>query len=184
MEFLQQLDDEGQINLYYFDESGFCLTPVVPYGWQPVGETFRIPCQRSQRLNVLGFMSRQNNLFYHTTEGRVTADTVIAAFDEFAEQYYFSEFKQTKKPCLIPLDNASMHRSKAFTDRIEHWLVRGVCLHFIPPYSPELNLIEILWRKVKYEWLPMGAYQSYSIMKETVLDVLNSVGRKFRITFA
>ncbi|HPQ95264.1 MAG: transposase [Thiothrix sp.] len=87
-------------------------------------------------------------------------------------------------PGIITLDNASIHRSQAVLDRIEHWLVRGIGLHFIPADSPELNLIETLWRKVKYEWLPMKAYQSFSTLKETVLDVLDSVDRKFQITFA
>ena len=68
--------------------------------------------------------------------------------------------------------------------RVEHWMLRGVALHFLPPYSPELNLIEILWRKVKYEWLPMDAYQSYTKLKARVKEVLGGVGEKFRITFA
>lgn len=29
------------------------------------------------------------------------------------------------------------------------------------PYSPELNLIEILWRQMKYAWLPLSAYLSF-----------------------
>jgi len=64
------------------------------------------------------------------------------------------------------------------------WQQRDVWLHFLPPYSPELNLIEILWRKVKYEWLPLDAYQSYGHLKKWVLEVLDSVGEKFQITFA
>lgn len=50
--------------------------------------------------------------------------------------------------------------------------------------NTELNLIEILWRKVKYEWLPMDAYQSYENLKTRVQEVFSSVGGKFRITFA
>lgn len=185
MSWLQQLEDEGQINLAYFDESGFSLTPVVPYGWQPVGETFRIPCHHSPRVNVLGFMRRDNPLFYHAVEGRVTSETVIAAFDEFAEHYYETEFKRTGKICFVPLDNASIHRSQAFMDKKDDWLLRGICPRFIPPYCPELNLIEILWRKVKYEWLPMQAYQSsFEKLKTSVKNVLDQVGDKFWITFA
>jgi len=57
-------------------------------------------------------------------------------------------------------------------------------LHFLPPYSPELNLIEILWRKLKYEWLPLDAYQSYGHLKKWLLEILDNVGEKFQITFA
>ena len=183
MAWLQQQADEGRIHLRYFDESGVSLTPVVPYGWQPVGETHRIPCQRSQRFNLLGFLSRNNELFFQTSDKSVDADTVIAAFDAFAEDYYVSEFKQSGKLCFVVLDNASMHRSQAFTDKREDWLLRGVIPRFIPPYCPELNLIEILWRKIKYEWLSLDAYKSYKDMKEQVLAVLDEFGKKYTITF-
>ncbi|MEZ5477809.1 MAG: transposase, partial [Thiolinea sp.] len=65
----------------------------------------------------------------------------------------------------------------------DDWLLKGVCPRFIPPYCPELNLIEILWRKVKYEWLPLHAYQSsFEHVKATVIEVLDQVGEKFSIT--
>ncbi|MCB1619755.1 MAG: transposase [Thiothrix sp.] len=115
----------------------------------------------------------------------MTPETVIAAFDDFAERDDETEFKHTGKPCFIPLDNASIHRSQAFRDKQEDWLLRGICPRFIPPYCPELNLIEILWRKVKYEWLPMQAYQStFEHLKTTVKNVLDQVGQKLWITFA
>ena len=113
----------------------------------------------------------------------MNAETVIAAFDKFAEDYAYSEFNRTEKLCVVVLDNASMHRSKAFLDKVDDWLLKGILLHFIPPYSPELNLIEILWRKIKYEWLPLSAYQSFSVLKESVADVLERTGKEFLITF-
>jgi transposase len=30
-------------------------------------------------------------------------------------------------------------------------------IKYLPPYSPELNLIEILWRRIKYTWLPFSS---------------------------
>jgi hypothetical protein len=42
----------------------------------------------------------------------------------------------------------------------------------------------MLWRKVKYGWLPLDAYQSYSHLKKWVLEILGNVGEKFQITFA
>lgn len=182
--YLKGLEKEGKVNVFYFDETGFSTIPYVPYAWQKVGETYRIPSQRSKRFNVLGFFSRTNRTFFRFSETTVTTETVIAAFDEFAEDYFFSYYRDTKIPCLLVLDNASIHTSAEFVARIEHWMLRGIGLHFLPAYSPELNLIEILWRKVKYEWLPMDAYQSYENLKTRVQEVFSSVGGKFRITFA
>jgi transposase len=180
---LKQQEDDGKLMLYYFDESGFSTTPCVPYGWQRIGETRQIACHRSKRMNVLGFLNRSNELFFHTSEQSVTTDTVVNAFDAFVETYA-SKYQQTKVPCIVVLDNASIHRSRVFKEKMADWQQRGVCLHFLPPYSPELNLIEMLWRKVKYEWLPLDAYQSYGHLKKWVLEILGNVGEKFQITFA
>ena len=180
---LKQQEDDGELMLYYFDQSGFNTTPCAPYGWQRIGETRQIPCHRSKLMNVLGFLNRKNDLFFHISEQSVTTDTVVKAFDAFIETYA-GKYEETKIPCLVVLDNAYIHRSGAFNAKLAIWQQRGVCLHFLPPYSPELNLIEILWRKVKYEWLPLDAYQSYGHLKKWVLEIMGNVGEKFQITFA
>ena len=74
-----------EIDLFYFDESGFTLDPCVPYAWQPKGKaTLELPSSRSQRLNLLGFMNRDSQGFFKTVTGSVTSDVVIDFFDEFA----------------------------------------------------------------------------------------------------
>jgi len=42
-EELAEFIDEPDLNIVYFDEAGFSLKGVVPYGWQPVGERYEIP---------------------------------------------------------------------------------------------------------------------------------------------
>jgi hypothetical protein len=41
--------NQKEIDLFYFDESGFTLEPCVPYAWQPRGETIEVPCAKSKR---------------------------------------------------------------------------------------------------------------------------------------
>jgi transposase len=65
----------------------------------------------------------------------------------------------------VVLDNASLHTSEAVAANRERWHANGLQLEFLAPYSPELNLIEILWRKIKYEWLPFSAYESFSSLR-------------------
>jgi transposase len=47
------------------------------------------------------------------------------------------------------MDNASIHKSFEFQENIEGWLQQGLTIVHIAPYSPELNIIEIVWRKIK-----------------------------------
>lgn len=179
---MQQKEDENKIVLGYFDASGFNTMPCIPYAWQPTGETLELHSQRSQQLNVLGFITRDNQSFFHAVEGRVDSDTVIGAFDAFAMRYA-EEYAQTKRPCIINIDNAPVHTSKKFQAKRDEWAALGVGLHFLPTYSPEFNLIEILWRKMKYEWLPLDASDSYVKLKESVLEILDGFGEKYTITF-
>jgi hypothetical protein len=41
----------------------------------------------------------------------------------------------------------------------------------------------MLWRKIKYGWLPRDAYNSYRDMKGQVLAILAGFGEKYTITF-
>ena len=62
LEELKRQDANGEIALYFMDESGFCLIPCVPYGWQPIGQYLELLSCRSKRLNILGFLQRNLEL--------------------------------------------------------------------------------------------------------------------------
>jgi len=175
LEVLQQKADGGKLDLYYFDEAGFSLTPCVPYGWQPVGQTWCLPAASGRQLNVLGFYSRDSQLDSYVFEGPIDSHVVAGCFDLFCERL--------TKPTVVVLDNASIHTSDEFEERIEAWARRGLTLKYLPPYCPELNLIEILWRKIKYEWLPLAAYASFQALAFELETVLRLVGSKYQITF-
>ena len=92
--------------------------------------------------------------------------------------------RRRKKPALVVIDNAPIHTSDEFEEEIERWEEADLYVKFLPPYCPELNLIEILWRKIKYEWLPLDAYQGFKTMTEALFEVIRGIGSKYRITFA
>jgi transposase len=167
---------DPDFDLIYFDGAGFSLIPCVPYAWQLRGQTLEIPSVHSPRLNVLGFLNLNGSFESYVFEGSINSEVLIRCFDDYCQRM--------KKPALIVLDNAPVHRSAAFESRIEGWEEQGLYLLFLPPYCPELNLIEILWRKIKYEWLPVSAYQSFKDLSEALDEVLRGVGSKYRLSFA
>ncbi|KAA6301164.1 MAG: hypothetical protein EZS26_002685 [Candidatus Ordinivivax streblomastigis] len=81
------------------------------------------------------------------------------------------------------LDNSPIHKSKKFIDKLEEWKEKEVLIFFLPGYSPELNLIEILWRRIKYEWIPFEAYSCFENLKERLVEVLTKFGGKYDIIF-
>jgi transposase len=138
--------------------------------------TYELPSGGRQRLNVLGLLNRANEAYFYPHTGPIGSAEVIAALDHFADA-------RPHRLTLVILDNAPIHQSEAVTQCVERWLAKGVGVHFLPPYCPELNRIEILWRKIKYDWLPFSAYTSFAALKEALLDIFSSVGSKYQITF-
>ncbi|MHC5824286.1 MAG: IS630 family transposase [Nostoc sp.] len=175
LEELKRLDDEDKIDLYYLDETGFCLIPCVPYGWQNIGEYLTIPSRRSRRINVLGIMNRNNHLETYISSQNINSDVVIACIDSF--------FPSVDKPTVIVTDQASIHTSDAIFDKLEEWKQRNITIFELPSYSPELNLIEILWRFIKYEWIEISAYKSWETFVASVEKILKEFGENFVINF-
>jgi hypothetical protein len=101
---------------------------------------------------------------------------VIPCFDLFRQQQ--------QKPALVVVDNAPIHTSEDFEEELARWQKDDLLVKCLPPYCPELNLIELLWRKIKYEWLPLDAYQNFKTLTTSLFDVLKGIGSKYRITFA
>jgi transposase len=169
--------DEGLCNLYYFDESGFSMNSNIPYVWSEIGNPLEVPSDRwGKRLNVLGFLNTKNkDLFFETVEGKVDSQIVINLFDKFANHI--------EKNTVVILDNASIHRSKLFKSNIKKWEKQGLFLLYLPPYSPELNLIEILWREMKYQWMDTKAYLSLENISKHVVYMLENFGEKYDINF-
>ena len=52
----------------------------------------------------------------------------------------------------------------------------------LPPYSPELNRIEILWRKVKYEWMAFKTRDSKTLLAD-LDDIFAKFGEHYQLTF-
>ncbi len=176
LQVLIESHQAGELDLYYFDEVGISLTPTVPYGWQPIGERIEIPSQRSKQLNTLGFLRYDNQLTSYTVEGSVDSEIVIGCFDDFSDSL-------TRTTTVI-IDNAPVHTSKKFESRIPIWEEKGLFLYFLPSYCPELNLIEILWRMIKYHWLPIKAYDSFKSLVKHFHQILSQVGFRYTINFA
>ena len=172
---LKQLEDSGYIDLYFGDESHFGLTPNVPYAWQLKDKPLLLPAAKGKFLNVVGLMSRKNDLFFQVLESTFNTDKIIDFMNSFVEQI--------NKKTVVILDNSPIHRSNKFMAKIQEWKEKDLLIFFLPPYSPELNLIEILWRRIKYNWIPLDAYLCFQNLKERLLDVLQNVGIKYDIIF-
>lgn len=100
---------------------------------------------------------------------------VIALLDNFCEK--------VQQKTVVVLDNAPTHRSKAFLKKLKYWQEQDLYIFFLPAYSPELNKIEMLWKKIKYQWLEFDAFLSWQNLQNHLNNVLENIGLKYIINF-
>ena len=169
--------NQGVLDLVYFDQAGFNLCAKVVYAWQKRGERIVIPVAKGKSQNVLGFMWHQCQKFVSFVfEGATDSNVVISCFDLLAQSL--------TKGRVVVLDNAPIHRSEEFEEKLEAWEKLGLKVYFLPTYCPTLNKIEMLWEKIKYDWLSWEAYSSYKNLCKELDQVLSQIGSKYLITFS
>lgn len=160
----------------YGDESHVSSEGYVPYGWQFPGEDIAIPVRKGYRINIFGLISRNNICHWTSTENTINGQFLL----EYLDRFCLSISKLT----VLVLDNASVHRSKAFRERLDSWRKRGLFIFFLPPYSPHLNLAETLWRKLKKEWLNPEDYRDKETLFYAVNRCMANVGEYLTINFS
>lgn len=119
-----------------------------------------------QRLNILGAYNPDSYKFTHLTgEENCNAEKVIEFFELLLRVY-----KEPSRIILF-LDNAKYFKAKIVTD----WLKKHskLELKFLPPYCPNLNLIERFWRFVKDKLVKNRYYEKYITFRAKTFQLLN-----------
>jgi transposase len=122
----------------------------------------RAPSGR-QRFNVLGALDAvSHELITITNETYITATTVCQLLEQLAHSAGGSAV-------TVVLDNARYQRCKLVMQRA---VELNLELLFLPAYSPNLNLIERLWRFVRKECLYAKYYESFERFKQAISNCL------------
>lgn len=172
---LEQQAENQSIRLFYGDETGVSERGYCPYGWQFKDETVSVPSTHGKQINCFGIVSRTNEFHFETTEERINSNFLIAFFDQFVATI--------EDPTVVLLDNARMHKSKSFQEKAMEWQEKGLYMVYLPPYSPQLNIIERLWLELKQRWLKPEDYDSFETLTKAFQNVLSEVGNHFKIHF-
>jgi putative transposase len=125
------------------------------------------------RINVIGTLScykGKQQLEYQLLEGKCKAEQVEKYLEHLAQQA-----QTLKTKVVVVLDNAATHKAKRIKQHHERWQAMGLTLWFQPPYSPQFNLIETVWKKLKCFLLPRRSYNNRVDLKQGLLHSLNLI---------
>lgn len=168
---------QGHYRLVYFDEAGFSASPPIQYGWGPRGQPHEVEPFHHCRRSVLGALNyTDNTLFYQIESSSVNRTTVTDFLEQIARQ-------GDERLTFLVLDNARIHHGIDSGTK-ERWLSEhNMCLLYLPAYSPELNLIEILWKQAKYQWRRFISW-SKDTLEHELDNLLKAYGDSFAINFS
>ena len=173
---LENLSENHLIDLYYADESRVSIEPCIPYGWQFPNEEVFMPAQKGGGLNCFALLTRNNQCLIETSQTTMTSQFIFERFENLSVRL--------RKLTVIVLDNARIHTSQIIKEQIKVWQQRGLYIFYLPRYSPHLNIVETLWRKLKYEWLSPTDYQSKENLFYQIRLALTAVGNSLFIRFS
>lgn len=88
------------------------------------------------------------------------------------------------KRTVVVLDNAGVHTARKVKELINVWRNRGMYLFFLPPYSPQLNIIEMLWREMKQGWIRPTDYNTIDDLFYSVNRICADIGQNLFLNFS
>ena len=136
----------------------------MTYTWVRRRERKRVPYENPQgrRVNALAALvwgDAVPALYWVAKPGSLRAHHLIA---------FLTDLPAAPVPTVVVRDNGSMHRSKEVRAAFPNLWARGVYLAFLPPYSPELNDIEPVFRIIKHDELPERRYATLPALLDAV----------------
>lgn len=175
IEYYQNLKAKagGKEPIYFVDSVHPHHQTKLAYGWILRGERKAIATNgRQYRVNIMGGICLDGHRIVHTQADKI---------DAYAVATFFAMLRQ-KNPgkylIHVILDNAGYNRD----GRAQEFAVSlGIKLHYLPPYSPNLNPIERLW-KIMHENVTYNKYyEKFADFTEAVTEFFKTIGRKKRL---
>jgi putative transposase len=166
----------GRLKLCYLDECGFAPTLPIGSSWTLPGQRKLVESEASQRRRVNAMAAfrpydRAPRLDVFTAERTWTSYDLLG---------FLGALPWPRVPRVVVLDNAGLHTSRIIRGARARLARRGIYLYFLPPYSPELNEIEPVFRQVKYHEIPERSHTTRSCLREAVEEGFTGYGHRLR----
>jgi transposase len=173
-----------RLQVWFWDESGFSLRVIRRKTWGRKGYRKKVTGQRRKgRVNIMGglryhdkkrinFVIKQGNANVFYEQLKLLNNFLLKEWMEQGNK--IEDFNKYSPRIVIILDNASFHKKKDILEKIEAEMP-NMSLEFLPPYSPDYNLIELVWHSAK-EYIAHRLFESVEQLEELLNKLLNQGG--------
>jgi len=174
-------EDPERLQVWFWDESGFSLRVIRRKNWGKKGTRKQITGQRRrERVNIMGGLRYHDKKRINFMIKKGNADVFyeqLKSLNNFLLQEWIEQgnpvetFKECSAKIVIILDNASFHKRKDILAQVNAEMP-NIILEFLPPYSPDYNLIELVWHSAK-EYIAHRLFESVLQLEELLNKLLN-----------
>ena len=156
---------EGKRKVFFVDAAHFVLGCFLGMIWS-IARVFVRGASGRQRYSILGAVdSHSKEVLSVRTDGNVNSDTVIELIRLLRSRYPDQEL-------TLVMDNARYQRNKRVFEQAS---ADNVELLFLPAYSPNLNLIERLWKLVKSNCLRNRYFADFKSFKAAIHEFMDNI---------
>lgn len=167
---IKALATKVHATIFFEDESGVRSDYHAGTTWAPKGKTPVVE-RTGQRVscNMLSAVAARGLMRFMVTKSRVTAEVFI----DFCRRL----IKGAKRPIFLIVDGHPTHRAKLTRDFVESTNGK-LRLFFLPPYAPELNPDELVWRHVKTQAVGRRAVEDRDHLSRIVTSTLFALQKR------
>jgi len=152
------------------DAAHFVFAPFLGYLWSFTRLFIKAPSGR-KRFNVLGALNAiSHEMTVVVNTSYINATSVCELLAKIAKRY-------CDRPVSIVLDNARYQKCQMVQDFAKSLNIE---LLYLPSYSPNLNLIERMWKFVKKKCLYSIYYSDFDSFKQSITDCINKTGGEYK----
>lgn len=154
----------------YEDEVDIHLNPKIGSAWMPRGEQKEVETPgQNQKRYIFGGLNAATGQVTYTVSTRKRADGFIEWLSTLAKRYAASDRLH------IICDNYAIHKTASVKATLAG--LGKIQLHFLPPYSPDENRIELLWKQLHAVVTRNHSCKTMAELMEQVMDFLNPLRR-------
>ena len=172
----QQLRDTRQSNevILFMDATHPTMTTKTSRGWIKKGQAHYVKQTASRtRHNVIGAVDIESKEVHSICPEKVNTETTTQLLEKIRLAY------PNAPKIHVFIDQAGYHRSEAFK---ENALSLGITLHYLPPYSPNLNPIERLWKVMNEQCRNNVFFHSAKEFRQTIDHFFEHTVKEIRET--
>ena len=151
------------VRLMFQDEAGFGRINKPKSCWCKKGKRPSVPCHHIREYRyVYGAVEPKNGEGFFLVFPYCNTDCMNVFLDELAKAY-------PEDRILLVCDGAMWHKSASLV------IPERITLAFIPPYTPEMNPIEQIWKEIRKRGFRNEAFQTLENVIDRLCDVIRNL---------